>query len=168
MRLACVLLIAFCVGPRAYQPITSDTPADLILHNARIYTLSEPHPVAEALAVGRGRFVAVGTRAEVLRWKGRSTEMIDAGGATVVPGLQDAHGHVLSLGNSLGEMDLRDMPTFEAIVERVRARAATMAPGEWVLGRGWDQNRWPVKEWPTAGPLDVAAPKNPFLTPNLV
>ena len=165
MRLACVLLIAFCVGPRAYQPITSDTPADLILHHARIYTLSEPHPVAEALAVGRGRFVAVGTRAEVLRWKGRSTEMIDAGGATVVPGLQDAHGHVLSLGNSLGELDLRDMPTFEAIVERVRARAATMAPGEWVLGRGWDQNRWPVKEWPTAGPLDVAAPKNPvFLT----
>jgi predicted amidohydrolase YtcJ len=166
VRVAYVLPIALCLAPFASQPITpAGPPADLILHHARIYTLSESHPVAEALAVGKGRFVAVGTRADVLRWKGRSTEMIDAGSATVVPGLQDAHGHVLSLGKPLRELDLRDTPTFEAIVERVRARAATMGPGEWVLGRGWDQNRWPVKEWPAAGPLDIAAPKNPvFLT----
>jgi predicted amidohydrolase YtcJ len=165
MRLASFGLLALSSALFSQQRLTPAPRADLILHDARIYTVSASHPLVEALAVRHGRFVAVGTSAEVLRWKGDSTEMIDAGGATVVPGLEDAHGHVLGLGKTLRELDLRDTPTFEAIVERVRARAATSRPGEWVLGRGWDQNRWPLKEWPAAGPLDAAAPENPvFLT----
>ena len=66
-------------------------------------------------------------------------------------GLQDAHGHVLGLGASLRELDLRDTPTLEAIVGKVRARASEMREGEWIVGRGWDQNRWPVADWPAAG-----------------
>ena len=82
-----------------------------------------------------------------------------------MPGLQDAHGHVLGLGASLQELDLRDTPTFDAIVAKVRARAAATRAGEWIIGRGWDQNRWPVPDWPAPGPLDAAAPRNPvFLT----
>ena len=163
MRSVPLTLLAACAAVTSHQPAMPGSPADLIIHNAVVHTMVHAQPAAQGLAVLGGRFVAVGTSADVLRWRGPATQVIDAGNQAVVPGLQDAHGHVLGLGASLQELDLRNTPTFEAVVEKVRERASGMRAGEWIVGRGWDQNRWPVTEWPAPGPLDAAAPQNPVL-----
>jgi predicted amidohydrolase YtcJ len=159
MRSAPMTLLALCAA--VAFPRTPAPPADLIVHNAVVHTMADAQPAARGFAVRGSRFIAVGTSADVLRWRGPSTRVVDAGNQTIVPGLQDAHGHVLGLGSAVQTLDLRDTPTFEALVAQVRARAAQTRPGEWILGRGWDQNRWPVTGWPAPGPLDAAAPQNP-------
>jgi predicted amidohydrolase YtcJ len=91
--------------------------------------------------------------------------VIDAEGATLVPGLQDSHGHFINLGASLQVLPLRGTTSYDQIVDMVRARAASARPGEWILGRSWDQNDWPVKDWPHHAQLTAAAPNNPvYLT----
>ena len=147
MRVApLIVLLATCALPAARQPRMSGKPADLIVHNAIVYTMAGGQPTAEAFAVRAGRFVAVGTSADVLRWRGASTRVVDNAGLTVVPGLQDAHGHVLGLGKPLQELDLRGTPSFDAVVEKVRARAVTAKAGEWITG-------------PRLGPEPVAGPR---------
>jgi predicted amidohydrolase YtcJ len=144
----------------------AQTPApDLIIENATVYTVDERHPTAEAIGIRGDRIVFVGSRAEAAKLKGPATRVIDAGGATVVPGLQDSHGHFTGLGESLQSLDLRGTTSYDEIVELVRKRAAAARPGEWILGRSWDQNRWPDRSWPTHEKLDAAAPNNPvYLT----
>ena len=111
------------------------------------------------------RIVLVGTSDEALALRGPDTRVIDAGGATLVPGLQDAHGHFTNLGASLQVLQLRGTTSYEQIVEMVRARAATARPGEWIQGRSWDQNDWPKKDWPSHQRLTEVAPNNPvYLT----
>jgi predicted amidohydrolase YtcJ len=90
-----------------------------------------------------------------------NAQVIDITGATVVPGLIDAHGHLYGLGLSLDTVKLVGLATFDEAIGRVKSRAATAQPGEWILGRGWDQNRWPGKQFPTAAPLDAAVPDHP-------
>ncbi len=140
-----------------------DRVPSLIIHGGTIYTANTAQPTAEAVAVGDGRIVQVGTASDVLRMKGPRTQVIDLGGATLVPGLQDAHGHVLGLGTSLAELDLRDTPSLERITELVAARAKSVPAGTWILGRGWDQNDWPDTQWPTRAALDRGAPNHPVL-----
>jgi predicted amidohydrolase YtcJ len=135
--------------------------ADLVIHHATIYTVDPAKPKAEAIAIKGDRIIFVGDEANAMRLRGESTRVIDAGGRALVPGLHDAHGHFTGLGASLQQIDLRDTTSFDQIVEKVRARAATARPGEWIVGRSWDQNHWPDKTWPTHDALDRAAPKNP-------
>ncbi len=138
---------------------------DLIIHHARIYTAIDAHPEAAALAIRGDRLVAVGQDAEILALKGAATQIVDLGGRTVVPGLTDAHGHFTSLGSSLQRLDFRGLTSYDAIVAKVKARAATARPGEWILGRAWDQNLWEDKAFPSHDKLDAAAPNNPvYLT----
>jgi predicted amidohydrolase YtcJ len=135
--------------------------ADLIVHHAVIYTVNPQAPKATALAVRGDKIVTIGTDAEVLNLRGPRTRLLDAGGRTLVPGLQDSHGHFAGLGAFLQQLDLRDTTSYDAIIARVRGRAAQAKPGEWILGRAWDQNRWPDSSWPTHDALDKAAPNNP-------
>jgi predicted amidohydrolase YtcJ len=134
---------------------------DLVIHNARIYTMDPRQPRAEAVAIAGGRFAAVGGDETVLATANTSTRRIDAGGATIVPGFQDAHGHVVGLGEALEQLDLRSAKSVDELLDRVRRQAAARPAGEWILGRGWDQNVWPGKAWPTAAALDAAAPDHP-------
>jgi predicted amidohydrolase YtcJ len=90
-----------------------------------------------------------------------SARAIDLGDATILPGLTDAHGHLDGLGHSLSSVDLTETTSFEEVIERVRKRAASAAPGEWIQGRGWDQNDWSVKEFPTAAALDAVVSDRP-------
>jgi len=154
IRLLAALAAAF---PLAQTP----APPDLILHNARIYTGDAGRPVAEAIAVRGDRIVRVGGNADVLPLRAPSTRIIDVSGATIVPGLQDAHGHFAGLGASMQRIDLRGTTSYEQVVGMVRQRASTARPGEWILGRGWDQNDWPDQQWPTHELLDAASPDNP-------
>ena len=143
-------------------------PPDLIV-TGTIYTADAATPRVEAFAVAAGRIVAVGSRAEVLATRGPETTVVDERGGAIVPGLHDAHGHFQGLGESLSVIDLRDTPSQTAVVEKVGARVAALkggaaaTEGGWVLGRGWDQNDWPVAEWPTRAALDAVAAQTPVV-----
>lgn len=138
-----------------------ETPADLVIVNARVYTVDPARAEAQAVAIRGDRLVVVGSTDDALGLRGPSTTVIDAGGRAIVPGLHDAHGHVLNLGQSLQQVDLRGTTSAQAVVDAVRARAASVPPGQWVTGRSWDQNDWPDSSWPTAAQLDAAIPDHP-------
>jgi predicted amidohydrolase YtcJ len=131
------------------------------LVNARIHTLDDSRPAAEALAWdATGRIIAVGRREEVLAQAPGAT-LHDALGATVVPGLIDAHAHLMGLGYALMRADLTGTRGKAEVIARLREFAATLPPGAWLLGRGWDQNDWPGQAFPTAADLDAAFPDRP-------
>lgn len=133
---------------------------DLIIHNARIYTLDLQQPTAEAMAIRDSRVVAVGSLAEIRALEGAATaDSYDMGGATVIPGLNDAHTHLNSWAQSLQEVDLVGVRKLDEALERVRERAAKLPPGAWVLGAGWDHNYW--GNLPDRAALDKVAPHNP-------
>ena len=132
-----------------------------VLVNARIHTLADSQPVAEALAWDTaGRIVAVGTRDDVMA-KAAGAPVHDARGATVVPGLIDAHAHLMGLGYALMRADLVGARSKADAVARLQAFAAELPEDVWLLGRGWDQNDWPEKSFPTAADLDAAFPTRP-------
>ncbi len=161
-RINALLCLAIAAGCQTSDPAP---PADLIIHNARIYTGSDAQPQAEAVAVRAGRFVVVGSSADALKLRGPNTRVIDAAGRATLPGLQDAHGHFTNLGESLQVLRLRGTTSFNQVVEMVRVRAATARPGEWILGRSWDQNDWDNTAWPAHQQLTAVAPNNPvYLT----
>ena len=136
--------------------------ADLILIDGLIHTMDPENPSAEALAAIGGEIVALGTSSEVLAtWRGPGTVVIDAGGAPVLPGLIDAHAHMMNLGRFLLTVDLFGTRSAAEVAERVGEAVRAHAPGEWIIGRGWDQNDWEVKEFPTRELLDRLAPDNP-------
>jgi hypothetical protein len=99
--------------------------------------------------------------ADEIRKKYPYARVIDVTGTTLLPGLTDAHGHLYGLGLSLDTVNLVGAVSYEEVVTRVKERARRAQPGEWILGRGWDQNRWPGKQFPTAAPLDAAVPDHP-------
>jgi predicted amidohydrolase YtcJ len=139
--------------------------ADLIVTNARIYTADANRPVAEALAVKDGRIAFVGSARGALLLAGPRTERLDLAGRTVIPGMVDAHAHLLGLGQALRTVDLVGTRSFDEVVARVAERARTARPGEWILGRGWDQNDWADTRFPTHAALSRAVPNNPvYLT----
>lgn len=99
--------------------------------------------------------------ADELRRAHPNAKIVDTSNATVLPGLTDAHGHLYGLGLSLDIVSLVDTASYDEVVARVRERANRAGAGEWITGRGWDQNDWPVKEFPTAAALDAAVPDKP-------
>src|SRR5205085_12513531 len=102
-----------------------------------------------------GEIAAVGP-ADDLKRDHANAKIIDASGATILPGLTDAHAHLYGLGLSLDTVNLVGLNSYAEAIAKVKERAAKAAPNEWVLGRGWDQNRWEGKEFPTAAPIDAA------------
>lgn len=132
-----------------------------LLRAARIHTSEPTAPVAEAMVWDReGRLVAVGP-VDALSARYPDAARIDVGEATVVPGLIDAHAHIVGLGMALTHADLAGARSKAEIVERLRAFDRSLPAGAWLLGRGWDQNLWPEREFPTAADLDAAFPERP-------
>jgi predicted amidohydrolase YtcJ len=138
-------------------------PADLILVNTKIYTVDDSHPFAEAMAVRGGRVAFVGSTHEALLLRGPSTQVLDLAGRTVIPGMVDAHAHLFELGTFLRDIDLTDTRSFEAIVVRVGERVKSVPSGRWVIGRGWDQNKWGDTRFPTHDALSRVTPNNPVV-----
>jgi hypothetical protein len=132
----------------------------LIIENAHIYTLNQAQPMARALAVANGRILAVGD--DLAAYAGPRTMRIDLHGATLIPGLIDAHAHLRALGELLETRDLRHVKTIAEIAAYVRQQAAARQSGEWIVGRNWDQTNW-GGQFPSARDLDAAAPRNPVL-----
>jgi predicted amidohydrolase YtcJ len=141
-------------------PITN-IPNDIIFSGGTVVSGSDQTPRANsAIDVAEGRIVAVG-RADEIRRQHPSARVIDVTGATILPGLTDAHGHLYGLGLSLDTVNLVGANTYDEVIARVKERASRAQPNEWILGRGWDQNRWPGKQFPIAAPLDAAIPDHP-------
>jgi len=138
-------------------------PADLVVVNARIYTADQTRPVAQALAVRDGRIVFVGSARAAEALAGPRTERWDLDGKTVIPGMVDAHVHLVGLGQALRIVDLNGTTSYDAVIARVAERARTARPGEWIRGRGWDQNDWPVTAFPTHAALSQAVPNHPVV-----
>jgi predicted amidohydrolase YtcJ len=133
--------------------------ADLVLHNGRVLTLDGELTVAQAVAVKDGLVVAVGTDQEVRR-KYRAKRTIDLKGATLVPGLADAHAHVVGYADGLLRADLVGTASWEEAVGRMTELGVEQREG-WVVGRGWDQNDWDDTALPTRALLDAAFPDRP-------
>lgn len=133
--------------------------ADLILRNARVYTVDPSRPWAEAVACVGGRISAVGSSDEIMALAGPKTEIIDAGGRLALPGLTDAHVHLLQCAIRRQEVSLFGVRDFDEARRRVRETVAEAEPSQWVKGWGWDENLWDVR--PTREHLDDIAPDTP-------
>jgi predicted amidohydrolase YtcJ len=167
--------LAACSAQRTPEvsPAAAPAPAadgagapDMVLYNGRVFLADSSNTVVQALAVRGGRVVAAGTDAEVRRLAGPATQLLDAQGRLVTPGFNDAHIHFGAGGLGLLNVSLLGATSLAEIERRVAAAAAQAQPGEWILGRGWDQTRLPAGElgpggWPTSEILDRAAPNNP-------
>lgn len=137
--------------------------ADLIVVNANIYTVDSTSPTASALAVRDGRVLLTGSNAEVRALAGPRTQVVDAKGQTVIPGMVDAHAHLLGLATSLRNVKLAGSKSYDEVIRRVLERAPSIKSGEWLQGRGWDQNLWPEKAFPTHEKLSRATPNIPVV-----
>lgn len=135
--------------------------ADLVIEGGRVLTMDLALPEADVLAVRGERIVYVGDRAGARAWTGAATRRLDAGGATVLPGLIDCHGHLLSYGESLTRLDLQRVPSFEVLAELTAAHAANLPKGRWILGRGWDSSLWGGDDAVDLELLSRAVPDHP-------
>ena len=135
---------------------------DLILVNGAFHTVEDANPKATAVAIRDGRFVAVGGD-EIRALAGATTRIEDLGGASVVPGLIDAHNHLQATGRMLREVQLYDTRAIPEIVARVATRVQETPRGEWVVGRGWDESLLAEARHPTRHDLDAVSPQNPVV-----
>ena len=135
--------------------------ADLIVQNARIYTVDDGRPMAEAMAIRSGRVVFAGSQRGANVYRAPQTQILDAAGATIIPGIADAHAHLISLGFTLSQVDLVGTRSYDEVVARIAARAREVPAGTWILGHGWDQNDWPDTRLPTHDALSRAVPNHP-------
>jgi predicted amidohydrolase YtcJ len=149
------------------QNLPTQPRADVIFINANIYTgvvdTSSFHSVqrAEAMAVREGRVEAVGRNDEIVKLKGPSTEVVNLGGHFVMPGFNDAHVHLANAGFQRLTVDLLGVKSLTEFRERIRARVQNAAPNEWIVGGGWDQTLWPVKELPSRWDIDEVTTDHP-------
>ncbi len=149
---ATVLLFSACINQRV----------DLIVHHAQIYTVNNEFSTAQAMAIQDGKIVAVGTNDEILK-EYQSDSIVNANDAIIYPGFIDAHAHFLGYGQSLYAVDLMFVPSWQEAIERVKAFAAKHPGKGWIKGRGWDQNRFPGKQFPTNVELNLLFPDRPVI-----
>ena len=132
--------------------------ADLIICNAIVYTIDSAFATAESFAVKDGKILAVGKQEDI--FSAYEGEKLDLQGKAVYPGLIDAHCHFLGYGKGLTQADLIDTKSFDEVIQRV-VEYSKIKKGEWIIGRGWDQNDWTAKEFPTKAKLDSLFPSTP-------
>jgi len=163
MRLSALVLSLFPALLLAQAPSSPPRPAELIVTNARVYTVDDTRPVVEAFAVRDGRFLFAGSAREAMALRGPATRVLDLGGRTVIPGMVDAHAHLLGLGQSLQRVALQGTASYDEVVARAAARAREVPGTGWILGRGWDQNDWGDTRFPTHDALSRAVPDRPVV-----
>ena len=152
LAIAIVFLLSSCINQRV----------DLIVHHAQIFTVNNEFSVAEAMAIQDGKIVAIGNNDDILK-EYKSDSVVNANGASVYPGFIDAHAHFLGYGQSLYTVDLMFVPTWDEAIARVKDFAAKHPGTGWIKGRGWDQNRFPGKQFPTNALLNELFPDRPVI-----
>lgn len=159
------LLMALTIG--GCQKL--QTKADLVLLNSKVYTLNPDAGEAEAIAVKDGVILFVGSNDQVRDLVGDSTEVLDMSESYIYPGFIEGHAHIMGIGANIINVDLMQARSYEEVVRMVQERAAVTPAGEWIIGRGWHQDKWDeVPElmfngFPTHHPLSEAVPDHPVL-----
>jgi predicted amidohydrolase YtcJ len=144
-------------------------PADLVLRGGRIITLDTGTPDATALAARNGAIVALGTDAAIARYVGPATQVIELNGKVAIPGLIEGHGHFLGVGENRINLDFMNTKSWDEIVHMVANAVEKAKPGEWIVGRGWHQDKWTsrpdpnVEGFPLHAALDKVSPNNPVV-----
>ena len=156
----CVLVVLVLLPLAKSGSAPAPPTPDLLLLNANVITMAPGQPAAEAIAVSHDRIAWVGTGADARRLYPGATRVLDLHGATVLPGIIDSHTHLVELGKSLLQLNLKDVPSDKEAVERVKRRVATAKPGEWILGWGWDEGKW-AAHYPDNRALSAVSPNNP-------
>jgi predicted amidohydrolase YtcJ len=161
--IALLLLSAVVAGQQAPPPAT------LVLRNGKIVTVDAAMPEAQAIAINGDRIAAVGSNDAIQRYVGPSTRVIDLRGQLAIPGLIESHGHFMGFRQSKLTLDLMDVKDWNEIVAMVAAAAKQAKPGEWILGRGWHQEKWSsvpkpnVEGFPFHDELSKVSPNNPVM-----
>ena len=158
MRVSFLLLIVTTI----FVDCQSSHQVDLIVHHAKVYTVNNTFAVAEAFAVKDGKIVAVGTDAYIMKTY-KAKETVDAKGQTIYPGLIDAHAHFVGYGQSLFMVNLYGAVSWDEVLTRVQAFVKQHPTEKWIKGRGWDQNKWPGKSFPTNEKLNELFPATPVI-----
>jgi hypothetical protein len=176
-----VRLLVFAIGaavlvmaalPRAQAPASARAPiepATLVLQNGTIVTVETAQPEVQAIAIRGDVIVALGSSAEIKPYIGPATKVVDLKGATAVPGLIDSHGHFNGIGQAKLGLELMPTTSWDQIVAMVGDAAKKAKPGEWIVGRGWHQEKWTtrpepaVEGFPTHASLDRVSPDNPVI-----
>ncbi len=154
------LLLSICVVASGSFAQSKPT-ADLIITNAKIWTVDPNRPTAEAVAVVGDRIIAVGSKADIDTLRGPDTNLIDAGGKLLLPGFNDAHVHFVSGGLQLDAVQLNDTTSAGEFVRRVAEQVKKTAKGDWVLGGDWDETKWIPTQLPTKALIDPFMPDTP-------
>ncbi|MFQ6087065.1 MAG: amidohydrolase [Candidatus Bathyarchaeia archaeon] len=133
------------------------------MKNANVLTMNPSEPYAKAVAIKDEKIVAVGTNRQIKPWVGKHTKVMDLDGKTVVPGFIDAHVHMRGFGRFLTWMNLRGVGSIREMKQLLRERVQKTSKRKWILGRGWDQERFKEKRYPTRWDLDEVASNNPVI-----
>jgi predicted amidohydrolase YtcJ len=153
-------LVLFCLGLQHCSPKKESV--DLIVHNATVYTVDDGFSILKAFAIKDNRFVEVGSNSSILS-KYQSEEIVDMEGKPIYPGFIDGHAHFFRYGLGLQVADLLGAESEEELVHRVKEHHEKNPEVAWVMGKGWDQNLWEGKEFPTREALDELFPDKPVL-----
>jgi predicted amidohydrolase YtcJ len=143
------------------------TPADLIISGGKIYTMNNSQPEVEAVAVSGTKIVFAGSKSDAMAYKGDNTQLIDLQGKTMTPGFIEGHGHIMGLGYNELNLNLSDIKSYDELVARVKDAVAKAQPGQWIVGRGWHQDKWTTKPskmykgFQTHNQLSEISPNNP-------
>jgi predicted amidohydrolase YtcJ len=154
-KLLCLLSISFLVS-------CSVKKVDMVVHHATIYTVDSVFSVAEAMAINEGKIVAIGSNDEILK-KFSAREAVDAEGKIIYPGFIDAHAHFIGYGKSLFQVNLFGCNSWTEVLQRVQQFAAAHPDEKWIRGRGWDQNKFAGKQFPSNDSLNLLFPDKPVL-----
>ena len=155
-----VSLVAICCTEKR-------TEADLIIRGGKIYTVNKQQPTVDAVAIVAGKIVYAGDAKGIENFEGKNTRVIDLQGKTMTPGFIEGHGHFMGLGYNEMNLDLMNVKSYEEMVDKVRDAVAKAQPGQWILGRGWHQDKWTkkpekmVKGFQTHELLSAVSPNNP-------
>ena len=161
ISLVLLLIVAFV----RCQP--SSPTADVVIKNAIIYTVDENNPTAQAIAVIDDTIAYVGSDADIQAWTGENTEVLDMRGKIVTPGFIEGHAHFMGVGSNKMNLDLLATDSYEAILQQVKRAVQNTPPGEWIVGRGWHQDKWDslpatmVQGFPVHEALSAVSPDNP-------
>jgi predicted amidohydrolase YtcJ len=160
-------IAAFVLCALSFSCSEKKTPADLIIRGGTIYTVEDSNPTVEAVAVTGDKIVYAGDLAGLAKFEGEKTEVIDLQGKTMTPGFIEGHGHFMGLGFSELNLDLSTVESYEEMVALVKEAVAKTPPGQWIVGRGWHQDKWTtkpekvIKGFPTHQLLSAVSPNNP-------
>jgi predicted amidohydrolase YtcJ len=157
-RLINFIALLLCALPLFAQ---SHPTADLIITNAKVWTVDKSNPTAQAVALLGDRIVAVGSNSDVDNWRGPNTPVIDAEGKLLLPGFNDAHVHFVNGGLALDAVQLNDATSPEEFARRIGERAKQTPKGEWIMGGDWDETKWTPAKLPTKELIDPVAPETP-------